>query len=164
MLGSVSTQQQKKIQYYGHSRAPITPSLSRMPFPNLRHVRRMRFTPEYSSFSHSRVLAYRALALACLTRIVSTRCQRSSLSLSCPLARPAAGLPVALATPSLVSSLSLVLVEMLKAHLVVMQRRSANLSAGKTEKGPRPGGAVKAPAFQVTSSTSSSQPHLNNDC
>ena len=43
----------------------------------------------------------------------------------------------------------LVLVEMFKAHLVMIQRRSANPYARKTasEKGPRPGGAVKAPAY-----------------
>ena len=42
----------------------------------------------------------------------------------------------------------LVLVEMFKAHwhLVMIQRKSANPYARKTEKGPRPGGAVKAPA------------------
>ena len=50
-----------------------------------------------------------------------------------------------------------VLVEMFKAHLVMIQRKSANPYARETEKGPRPGGAVKAPAF-------SSQPHLNSDC
>ena len=43
----------------------------------------------------------------------------------------------------------LVLVEMFKAHLVMIQRKSANPYARETEKGPRPqaGGAVKAPAF-----------------
>ena len=41
----------------------------------------------------------------------------------------------------------LVLVEMFKAHLVMIQRKSANPYARKTEKGPRPGGAVKAPAY-----------------
>ena len=51
----------------------------------------------------------------------------------------------------------LVLVEMFKAHLVMIQRKSANPYARETEKGPRPGGAVKVPAF-------SSQPHLNSDC
>ena len=53
----------------------------------------------------------------------------------------------------------LVLVEMFKAHLVMIQRKSAyaNPYARETEKGPRPGGAVKAPAF-------SSQLHLNSDC
>ena len=54
--------------------------------------------------------------------------------------------------------LLLVLVEMFKAHLVSMiQRKSANPYARETKKGPRPGGAVKAPAF-------SSQLHLNSDC
>ena len=53
----------------------------------------------------------------------------------------------------------LVLVEMFKAHLVMIQRKSANPYARETEKGPRPGGAaVKAPAYH------SSQPHLNSDC
>ena len=41
--------------------------------------------------------------------------------------------------------------------LVMIQRKSANPYARKTEKGPRPGGAVKAPAF-------SSKLHLNSDC
>ena len=50
-----------------------------------------------------------------------------------------------------------VLVEMFKAHLVMIQRKSANPYARETKKGPRPGGAVKAPAF-------SSQLHLNSDC
>ena len=40
----------------------------------------------------------------------------------------------------------LVLVEMFKAHLVMIQRKSANPYARETETGPRPGGAVKAPA------------------
>ena len=52
--------------------------------------------------------------------------------------------------------MGLVLVEMFKAHLVMIQRKSANPYARETEKGPRPGGAVKAPAY-------SSQPHLNSD-
>ena len=41
----------------------------------------------------------------------------------------------------------LVLVEMFKAHLVMIQRKSlsANPYARETEKGPRPGGAVKVP-------------------
>ena len=52
---------------------------------------------------------------------------------------------------------TVVLVEMFKAYLVMIQRKSANPYARKTEKGPRPGGAVKAPAY-------SSQPHLNSDC
>ena len=52
--------------------------------------------------------------------------------------------------------LVLVLVEMFKAHLVMIQRKSANPYARETEKGPRPDGAVKAPAF-------SSQPHLNSE-
>ena len=52
----------------------------------------------------------------------------------------------------------LVLVEMFKAHLVMIQRKSANPYARETEKGPRPGDAVKAPAY------STSQPHLNSDC
>jgi len=49
------------------------------------------------------------------------------------------------------------------AHLVMIQRKSANPYARKTEKGLRPGGAtasgsaVKAPVY-----TSSSQPHLNS--
>ena len=55
------------------------------------------------------------------------------------------------------TALALVLVEMFKAHLVMIQRKSANPYARKTEKGPRPGGAVKAPAY-------GSQPHLNSDC
>ena len=48
---------------------------------------------------------------------------------------------------------------MFKAHLVMIQRKSANpyATGRETEKGPRPGGAVKVPAF-------SSQPHLNSDC
>ena len=53
--------------------------------------------------------------------------------------------------------IQLVLVEKFKAHLVMIQRKSANPYARETEKGPRPGGAVKAPAF-------SSQLHLNSDC
>ena len=36
----------------------------------------------------------------------------------------------------------LVLVEMFKAHLVMIQRKSANPYARETEKGPRPGGLV----------------------
>ena len=56
----------------------------------------------------------------------------------------------------------LVLVEIFKAHLVMIQRdlKSANPYARETEKGPRPGGTVKALAF------SSSQLHLNfnSDC
>ena len=51
----------------------------------------------------------------------------------------------------------LVLVEMFKALLVMIQRRSANPYARETEKGPRPGGAVKAPAYY-------GQPHLSSDC
>ena len=43
--------------------------------------------------------------------------------------------------------MKLVLVEMFKAHLVMIQRKSANPYARKTEKGPRPGGAVKAPVL-----------------
>ena len=39
------------------------------------------------------------------------------------------------------------LVEMFKAHLVMIQRKSAKPYARETEKGPRPGDAVKAPAF-----------------
>ena len=52
-----------------------------------------------------------------------------------------------------------ILVEMFKAHLVMIQRKSANPSsyAGKTEKGARPGGSIKAPAY-------SSQPHLSSNC
>ena len=49
------------------------------------------------------------------------------------------------------------LVEMFKALSVLIQRRSANPYAGTSEKGPKPGGAVKAPAY-------SSQPHLNSGC
>lgn len=64
----------------------------------------------------------------------------------------ACSLPVAL--PLLVL---LVLVEMFKALLVMIQRRSANPYARETEKGPRPGGAVKAPAYY-------GQPHLSSDC
>ena len=56
---------------------------------------------------------------------------------------------------------ALVLVEMFKAHLVVIQRKSANPYARMTEKGPRPGGAVKAPVY---SSHWHWQPHLNSDC
>ena len=53
----------------------------------------------------------------------------------------------------------LLVVEMFKAHLAMIQRKSASPYARKTasEKGPRPGGAVKAPPY-------SSQPHLNCDC
>ena len=59
--------------------------------------------------------------------------------------------------PTSSGNIVLVLVEMFKAHLVMIQRKSANPYARETEKGPRPGGAVKVPAF-------SSQPHLNSDC
>ena len=40
----------------------------------------------------------------------------------------------------------LVVVEKFKAHLVMIQRKSANPYARETENGPRPGGAVKAPS------------------
>ena len=49
----------------------------------------------------------------------------------------------------------LVIVEMFKAHLVMIQRtgKSTNFYARKTEKGPRPGSAVKAPAYTSRSSS-----------
>ena len=49
-------------------------------------------------------------------------------------------------------ALVVVLVEMFKAHLAMIQRKSANPYARETEKGPRPGGAVKAPAFKLVAS------------
>jgi hypothetical protein len=66
--------------------------------------------------------------------------------------------PIQVATSTLVQNytLVLVLVEMFKALLVMIQRRSANPYARETEKGTRPGGAVKVPAY--------SQPHSNSDC
>ena len=67
-----------------------------------------------------------------------------ALAIRLPVAAPAAPGPTASGSAS---GAGLVLVEMFKAHLVMIQRnlKSANPYARETEKGPRPGDAVKAP-------------------
>ena len=67
-----------------------------------------------------------------------------ALVVHCQLALETPLLLVVLLPPT---RLVLLVVEMFKAHLVMIQRKSANPYARKTEKGPRPGGAVKAPVY-----------------
>ena len=88
---------------------------------------------------------------------VTRQSPRSTVMVSSPLQQPNSSMAPdsnhshVIGRKVIVRIINLVLVEMFKAHLVMIQRKSANPYARETEKGPRPGGAVKAPAYSSSS-------------